>query len=83
MTICGLELGLKWWRYLENRVKHVSSFPVAIAFDPTVGFSSSLVFQKLQSHQDQPKSMPGKAFIKPFQVGGFKVTARAWLEVIK
>ena len=34
-------------RYLQNRLKRISSLPKAITFDPTVEISFSLVFWKL------------------------------------
>ena len=47
MTIHGSKSELKRLRYLENHVERISRLPDAITFDPTVGISISLVFQKL------------------------------------
>ena len=47
MTIHGLKSELKQLRYPENRAKRISTLLEAITFDPTVGFSISLVFWKL------------------------------------
>ena len=46
-TIHGSKSKLKRLRYFENHVWRVSSFLEAIMFDPTVIFSISLVFWKL------------------------------------
>ena len=47
MAIHGSKLELKRLRYLENCVRRVNLFPKAIMFDPTIIFSISLVFWKL------------------------------------
>ena len=47
MTIHGSKSELRWLRYPENRTKRVSTHPEAITFYPTVRFSISLFFWKL------------------------------------
>ena len=50
MTIHGSKSELKQLRYLKDRVGRVSLLLEAISFDPTIGFSISLVFWKLYIH---------------------------------
>jgi len=66
-TINGSKSKLKRLRYLENRKKSINTLPEAITFDPTIGFSISFVFWKLdiQSFLGAPRlvqSKSGKAF---------------------
>ena len=46
-TIHWSKSKLKQLRYIENHGKYINTVPEAITFDPTVGFSISLVFWKL------------------------------------
>ena len=45
MTIHGSKSKLKQLRYPENHEKRISTLAEAITYDPTVGFSISLLFQ--------------------------------------
>ena len=49
-TIHGSKLELKWLRYLEKCVGHISLLLEAMTFDPTVGFLFFQVFWKLDIH---------------------------------
>ena len=78
MTIHGSKSELKRLRYPENHKKHVSTLPEIITFDPTIGFSITLLFWKLDiwSFPGTPRlaqSESGKAFkyvskVKPRKV---------------
>ena len=47
-TIHRSKSKLKWLRYLENHVEHISTIPESVTFNPTFKISTSLVFWKLE-----------------------------------
>ena len=57
-TIHESKSELKQLRYLENHAKRISTFPEAITFYSTIGFSISIVFWKpdIQSFLGTPRS---------------------------